>query len=118
MEPSGIDWQGLYDRLRSCGYDVCLVRCQAVRHNRKTMQEGPRKTDEKAAYSVWDLLRQGTCFLPVERDAALQAAYRLMHRYMALKKRGSQLRHPLRAAIHRTLPEFNPLIKDLTHPPS
>jgi transposase len=118
MEPSGIYWQGLYDRLRSCGYDVCLVSCQAVRNNRKTMQEGTSKTDEKDAYSVLDLLRQGKFFLPVERDAALQAAYRLMHRYMALKKRGSQLRNQLRAAIHLTFPELNPLIKDLTHPTS
>jgi transposase len=85
MEPSGIYWQGLYDRLRSCGYDVCLVSCQAVRNNRKTMQETTSKTDEKDAYSVLDLLRQGKFFLPVARDAALQAAYRLMHRSMALK---------------------------------
>ena len=101
MEPSGIYWQGLYDRLRSCGYDVCLVSCQAVHNNRKTMQEAMRKTDEKDAYSVLDLLRQGEFFLPVARDAELQAAYRLMHHHMALKKRVSQLRNQLRAAILR-----------------
>jgi transposase len=116
MEPSGIYWQGLYDSLHRCGYDVCLVSCQAVRNNRKTMQEATSKTDEKDAYSVWDLLRQGKFFLPVERDAALQAAYRLMHRHMALKKRVSQLRNQLRAAIHLTFPELNPLITDLTQP--
>ena len=118
MEPSGIYWQGLYDRLRSCGDDVCLVSCQAVHNNRKTMQETTSKTDEKDAYSVLDLLRQGKFFLPVERDAALQAAYRLMHRHMALKKRVSQLRNQLRAAIHLTFPELNPMIKDLTQPTS
>jgi transposase len=105
MAPSGLSWQGLSDRLRSCGYDVCLVRCQAGHNTRKTMQEAPSKTDEKDAYSVLDLLRQGTFFLPVERDAALQAASRLMHRHMALKKRVSQLRNQLRAAIHLTVPE-------------
>jgi transposase len=82
------------------------------------MQETLSKTDEKDAYSVLDLLRQGQFFLPVERDAELQAAYRLMHRHMALKKRVSQLRNQLRAAIHLTFPELNPLIKDLTQPTS
>jgi transposase len=105
MEPSGIYWQGLYDTLRSCGYDVCLVSCQAVHNNRKTLQETTSKTDAKDAYSILDLLRQGKFFLPVERDAALQAAYRLMHRSMALKKRVGQLRNQLRAAIHLTFPE-------------
>jgi transposase len=116
MEPSGIYWQALYDRLQGCGYGVCLVHCQAVRNNRKTMQEGTSKTDEKDAYSVFDLLRQGKFFLPVERDPELQAAYRLMPRAMALKKRISQLRHQLRAAIHLAFPELNPLVQDLTQP--
>jgi transposase len=118
MEPSGIYWQGLYERLRSCGYDVCLVSCQAVRNNRKTMPETISKTDEKDAYSVLDLLRQGTFFLPVERDAELKAAYRVMRRSMALKKRVSQLRNQLRAAMHLTFPELNSMIKDLTQPTS
>ena len=30
MEPSGIYWYALYERLKSCGYGVCLVNCQAV----------------------------------------------------------------------------------------
>jgi hypothetical protein len=87
-----------------------------VRNNRKTMQETTSKTDEKDAYSILDLLRQGKFFLPVARDAALQAAYRLMHRAMALKKRVGQLRNQLRAAIHLTFPELNPMITDLTQP--
>jgi transposase len=116
MEPSGIYWQALYDRLQECGYGVCLVHCQAVRNNRKTMQEGTSKTDETDAYSVFDLLRQGKFFLPVERDPVLQAAYRLMQRSMALKKRISQLRNQLRAAIHLAFPELNPLVPDLTQP--
>ena len=116
MEPSGIDWPALYERLKSCGYGVCLVHCQAVRNNRKTMPDGTSKTDEKDAYSIFDLLRQGKFFLPVDRDPELQAAYRLMRRPMALKKRVSQLRNHLRAAIHLTFPELNPLVKDLTQP--
>jgi transposase len=116
MEPSGIYWQALYERLKSCGYGVCLVHCQAVRNNRKTMQDGTSKTDEKDAYSIFDLLRQGKFFLPVDRDPELQAAYRLMRRHMVLKKRVSQLRNHLRAAIHLTFPELNPLVKDLTQP--
>jgi len=116
MEPSGIYWQALYERLKSCGYGGCLVHCQAVRNNRKTMPDGTSKTDEKDAYSIFDLLRQGKFFLPVDRDPELQAAYRLMRRHMALKKRVSQLRNHLRAAIHLTFPELNPLVKDLTQP--
>ena len=40
MEPSGIYGQALYERLKGCGYGICLVHCQAVRNNRKTMQDG------------------------------------------------------------------------------
>jgi transposase len=116
MEPSGIYWQALYERLKDSGYGVCLVHCQAVRNNRKTMPDGTSKTDEKDAYSIFDLLQQGKFFLPVTRDAELQAAYRLMQRHMALKKRVGQLRNQLRAAIHLAFPELNPLMKDLTQP--
>jgi transposase len=116
MEPSGIYWQALYDRLKSCGYGVCLVHCQAVHNHRKTMPDGPSKTDEKDAYSVFALLLQGKFFLPVERDPELKAAYRLMQRHMALKKRMRPLRNQLRAAIHLTFPELNPLVQDLTQP--
>jgi transposase len=118
MEPSGIYWQALYDRLKNCGYGVCLVNCQAVRNNRKTMLDGISKTDEKDAHSIFDLLQQGKCFLPVERDPELKAAYRLMRRHMALKKRVGQLRHQLRGAIHLAFPALNSLINDLTQPTS
>ena len=71
MEPSGIYWQALYERLKSYDYAVCLVHCQAVRNNRKTMPDGTSKTDEKDAASIFDLLRQGKFFLPVARDPEL-----------------------------------------------
>jgi len=118
MEPSGIYWYALYERLRSCGYGVCLVNCQAVSNNRKTMPDGVNKTDEKDAYSIFDLLAQGKFLLPVQRDPELMAAYRMMQRHMALKKRISRLRNQLRQAIHLAFPELNPLIKDLTLPTS
>lgn len=116
LEPSDISWQALYDRRQGCGSGVCLVHCQAVRHPRKTRQDGTRKTDAKDAYRLFDLLRQGKCFLPVARDPALQAASRLMQRSLALNKRISQRRHPLRAAIHLACPARNPLGQDLTPP--
>jgi len=118
LEPSGIYWHALYERLQGCGYEGCLVHCQAVRNNRKTMQEGTRQTEETDAYSVFDLLRQGQFLLPVARDPALKAAYRLMQRHMALKKRLSQLRNQRRAALHLAFPELNPLLKDLPPPPA
>jgi transposase len=118
MEPSGIYWQALYDRLKRCGYGVCLVNCQAVRNNRKTMQDGLSKTDEKDAHSIFDLLQQGKFFLPVERDPELKAASRLMRRHMALKKRVGPLRNQLRGAIHLAFPALNSLINDLTQPTS
>jgi transposase len=118
MEPSGISWHALYDRLRRCGYGVCLGNCQAVPHNRKTMHDGASKTDAQDAQAVCDLLQQGTFFLPDARDLELQAAYRLMRRHMALKKRVGQLRHQLRAALHLSFPALNPLIKALPQPTS
>lgn len=118
MEPSGIYWYALYERLKSCGYGVCLANCQAVSNNRKTMPDGANKTDEKDAYSIFDLLVQGKFLLPVQRNPELMAAYRMMRRNMALKKRISRVRNQLRQAIHLAFPELNPLIKDLTLPTS
>jgi len=118
MEPSGIYWYALYEPLKNCGYGVCLVNCQAVSNNRKTLPAGVNKTDEKDAYSIFDLLSQGKFLLPVQRDPELMAAYRMMQRHMALKKRISRLRNQLRQAIHLAFPELNQMIKDLTLPTS
>ena len=38
LAPSGLAWQALYERLQGCSDEVCLVHCQAVRHNRRTLQ--------------------------------------------------------------------------------
>ena len=56
MEPSGLYCYSLYNRLKSCGYGVCLVNCRAVKNNRSTMQDGQSKTDKKDAFSIFDLL--------------------------------------------------------------
>jgi hypothetical protein len=57
---------GSVERVRRCllgsrgswdaaaGWSGHLVHCQAVRNNRKTMQDGTSKTDEKDATSVFD----------------------------------------------------------------
>jgi transposase len=118
MEPSGLYWYALYNRLKSCGYGVSLVNCRAVKNNRRTMQDGESKTDKKDAYSIFDLLQQGKFFLPVERDDELNSAYRLMRRHMGLKKRVSQIRNQLRGAIHLAFPELNDCINDITQPTS
>lgn len=118
MEPSGIYWYALFERLKNCGYGVCLVNCQAVSNNRKTMPEGIDKTDEKDAHSIFDLLIQGKFLLPVQRDPELSAAYRMMQRHMSLNKRISRIRNQLRQAIHLAFPELNPMINKLTLPTS
>jgi len=118
MEPSGLYWYSLYNRLKSCGYGVCLVDCRAVKNNRKTFQAGASKTDKKDALSIFDLLQQGKFFLPVERDDELNSAYRLMRRHMGLKKRVGQIRNQLRGAIHLAFPELNDCINDITQPTS
>ena len=118
MEPSGLYWYSLYDRLKRCGFGVCLVNCLAVKNNRRTMRHGTSKTDPKDAHSVFDLLIQGKFFLPVVRDPELAAAYRLMRRHMAVKKRVHRLRNQLRGALHLAFPELNDMIKDLTMPTS
>ena len=118
MEPSGLYWYGLYERLKACGFSLCLVNCLAVKNNRRTMADGISKTDPKDAHSIFDLLMQAKFFLPVERDAELAAAYRLMRRHMTVKKRISRLRNQIRGALHLSFPELNPMIKDLTLPTS
>ncbi len=64
----------------------------------------------KDAHSVFDLLIQGKFFLPVVRDAELAAAYRLMRRHMAVKKRVHRLRNQIRGALHLAFPELNGMI--------
>lgn len=118
MEPSGLYWYALYNRLRKCGFNVCLVDCKAVKNNRKTLPDGASKTDKKDAYSIFDLLQQGKFFLPVERDEELNAAYRMMRRHMALKKRVGQIRNQLRGALHLAFPELSDCINDITQPTS
>lgn len=118
MEPSGLYWYSLYNRLKKCGFGVCLVNCLAVKNNRRTMEGGISKTDKKDARSILDLLQQGKFFLPVERDHELAAAYKLMRRHMAVKKRVSQLRNQLRGALHLTFPELSNVLKDITQPTS
>ena len=104
MEPSGLDGQGLSDRGRRGGSDVCLVRGQAVPHHHKTMQAATRQTEEQDASRVWALRRPGTFVLPGARAGALPAASRVRHRPRALTKRVRHRRHHLRAALPRPLP--------------
>ena len=118
MEPSGLYWYGLYERLKNCGFGVCLVNCMAVKNNRKTLPDGSSKTDQKDAFSIHDLMAQGKFFLPVERDPELAAAYRLMRKHMTMKKRISRIRNHIRGALHLTFPELNNEIKNLTLPTS
>lgn len=118
MEPSGLYWYGLYQRLKKCGFGVCLVNCLAVKNNRKTLPDGSSKTDQKDAHSIYDLMSQGKFFLPVERDTELAAAYRLIHKHMFIKKRISRIRNQLRGALHLSFPELNDEINDLTMPTS
>lgn len=118
MEPSGLYWYGLYERLKKCGFGVCLVNCMAVKNNRKTLPDGSSKTDQKDAYSIHDLMVQGKFFLPVERDPELAAAYRLMRKHMIMKKRISRVRNHIRGALHLAFPELNNEINNLTMPTS
>lgn len=118
MEPSGLYWYGLYERLKKCGFSLCLVNCMAVKNNRKTLPDGASKTDPKDAHSVYDLMSQGKFFLPVERDPELSAAYRLMRKHMFYKKRVNRVQNQIRGALHLSFPELNDKISNLTMPTS
>ena len=69
MEPSGVYWKPLFAQLRLRGYQVVSVDAKAVKHNRKTLSGNGSKTDRKDAYCIYDLLRQGKFFLPVDSAA-------------------------------------------------
>ena len=112
MEPSGVYWKPLAAQLRQRGYAVVLVHTKAVRHNRQTMRDGS-KTDSKDAFAIWDLLRQGKFFLPLERDAEHEAAYRLMQHYAASRRRSAQIRNQLRAVLALAFPELNERFRHL-----
>jgi transposase len=118
MEPSGLYWYGLFERLKKCGLSACLVNCMAVKNNRKTLPDGASKTDPKDAHSIYDLMVQGKFFLPVERDPELAAAYRLIRKHMFYKKRLSRIQNQIRGALHLSFPELNEEINDLAMPTS
>jgi hypothetical protein len=56
LEPAGISWLALSERLTGCGDAVCLGPWQAVCHHRQTLPEGIRKTETTDADRVVDLL--------------------------------------------------------------
>lgn len=113
MEPSGTYWKPLFAQLRLRGYRVVSVDAKAVKHNRKTLSGNGSKTDKKDAYCIYDLLRQGKFFLPVERDPELESVYRLMQHYEDSRKRSGQIRNQLRALIGLAFPELNEHFKKL-----
>jgi transposase len=113
MEPSGVYWKPLFAQLRLRGYQVVSVDAKAVKHNRKTLSGNGSKTDRKDAYCIYDLLRQGKFFLPVERAPHLESAYRLMRHYEDSRKRSGQIRNQLRALIGLAFPELNERFKKL-----
>ena len=114
MEPSGIYWKPLFSFLECLGYETVLVHPSAVLHNRKTYPDGAHKTDRKDAECVWDLLRQGKHFIPVERDADQAVAYRMMKYYDDCRQRMDQIRNQLRCTLALAFPELNELFQDLT----
>ena len=68
MEPTGSYWKPLFAHLKERGYAVVLVHSKAVKHNRKTMGGNDGKTDRLDTLCIWDLLRQGKCFAPIQRE--------------------------------------------------
>ncbi len=114
MEPSGVYWKPLYEQLRTRGSRQVLVHAKAVKHNRETQGDNASKTDRKDAFSIWDLLRQGKYFTPVERDPEQAAAYRLMRRYEDSRKRSEEIRNQLRGSLALAFPELNERFQDLT----
>ena len=114
MEPSGAYWKALYEQLQTLGYRVVLVHAKAVKHNRETQGDNASKTDRKDAFCIWDLLRQGKYFTPVERDPEHAAAYRLMRHYEDSRKRSDEIRNQLRSSLALAFPELNERFQDLT----
>jgi transposase len=113
MEPTGPYWKPLFAQLKGRGYPLVLVHSKAVKHNRKTMAGNDGKTDSLDTLCIWDLLRQGKSFVPVEREAKLEAAYRMMHHYEDSCKRSGQIRNQLRAVLAVAFPELNERFKKL-----
>lgn len=113
MEPSGVYWKPLFAQLRRRGYRIVLVDPAAVKHNRKTLSGNGSKTDKKDAFCIYDLLRQGKFFLPVEQDPELESVYRRMQHYEDSRKRTGQIRNQLRALIGLAFPELNAYFKKL-----
>jgi transposase len=113
MEPTGPYWKPLFAQLKEHGYAAVLVHSKAVKHNRKTMGGNDGKTDRLDTLCIWDLLRQGKCFAPIQREEKLEAAYRMMHHYEDSCKRSGQIRNQLRSILALVFPELNERFKKL-----
>ncbi len=113
MEPTSVYWKPLNAQLRRLGYATVLADAKAVKHNRQTLGGNASKSDKKDAFAIYDLLRQGKCLLPVEREPALESAHRLMQHYEDSRHRSGQIRNQLRASLSLVFPELNELIKKL-----
>ena len=113
MEPTGPYWKPLFAQLKARGYPVVLVHSKAVKHNRKTMAGNDGKTDSLDSLCIWDLLRQGKCFAPIEREEKFESAYRMMQHYEDSCRRSGQIRNQLRAVLAIVFPELNERFKKL-----
>jgi len=79
-----------------------------------THGDNASKTDRKDAFCIWDLLRQGKYFTPVERDPEHAAAYRIIRHYEDSRKRSDEIRNQLRGTLALAFPELNERFQDLT----
>lgn len=113
MEPTGPYWRPLFAQLKGRGYPLVLVHSKAVKHNRKTMAGNDGKTDSLDTLCIRDLLRQGKCFAPIEREEKREGAYRMMHHYEDSCKRSGQIRNQLRAVLAVVFPELNERFRKL-----
>ena len=100
--------------LKSEDVTVCCVDPKAVKNNRKTLRGNQSKTDVKDAYSVVDLLLQGKFFFPVERDADMEMAHRLMKRYETCRVQTYRIQNRLRETVYMAFPEFEEMIVTFT----
>lgn len=116
MEPTGIYWQTIRRMLGKRTWVVSCTDPARVKHNRKTLKGSGSKTDRKDAYCVFDLLRQGKVFFPLERDAELEGAHRFMRRYQACRKRTSEIQNQLRDALYLVFPELEMELRRVTTP--
>lgn len=114
MEPSSVYWQPLYHQLGADGGECVLTNPLWVKRNRQTYTMSPDKNDDKDAYSIGDMLKQGKFSLPLKRPRLYKLLRARLDRYDRLLEDIQRVKARFRLMLGVVFPEVEKYFKQIT----